>query len=123
MKFGERPAGIIRTLPSLYGDASESARRYRISIGMLEREQIPAVYIALAQMPKIEVLYMYLLLDGEINVRLNIAGFEPGGARECWDKTIRKPKLWVTCTAPVVRPPEPIKMRGFQGFRYTPELW
>ena len=84
-----RPSGIIRTLPSLYGNESAGAKRY----------------------------------DGELHVRLNIAGYEPGGARECWDKTIRKPKFWAVCTGPVSRPPERILRRGFQGIRYTEELW
>ena len=119
-----RPTGIIRTLPSLYAESkSISRRRYELSIAGLKNGVIPAIYIALAQMPKIEVLYMYLLIDGEIKVRLNIAGYEDGTARECWDKTIRKPKYWAICTGPVSHPPEPIKRRGFQGFRYTKDLW
>lgn len=81
------------------------------------------IYIALQSVPKVEVLHMYLLIEGEIKVRLNIASYEPGDARECWDRTIRRPKVWAVCTGPVSRPPEPMKMRGFQGFRYTGELW
>lgn len=118
-----RPTGIIRTLPSLYGDASVGAMRYMRSVELLEQERIPAIYIALAQMPKVEVLHMYLLIEGEIKLRLNIAGYEDGRARECWDTTIRKPKYWVICTGPVSRPPEPMERRGFQGFRYTDDLW
>lgn len=119
----ERPTGIIRTLPSLYGDASVGAKRYRDSIAALARGRIEAIYIALQAIPKVEVLHLYLLIEGEIQVRLNIAGYEPGDARECWDKTIRKPNYWAVCTGPVSRPPEPIKRRGFQGFRYTTTLW
>jgi hypothetical protein len=118
-----RPTGIIRTIPSLYGDASEGARAYKRSIAMLERDQIPAIYISLSAIPRIEILHLYLLIDGKVELRLNIAGYEPGDARECWDKTIRKPKFWAICTGPVSRPPEEIKRRGFQGFRYTEELW
>lgn len=118
-----RPTGIIRTLPSLYGDEKTGAVRYAEAILQLEREQIPAIYIALQAVPKYEVLHMYLLVDGEINIRLNIAGYEPGDARKCWDETIRQPKFWATCCAPVSRPLEPIKRRGFQGFRYTEDLW
>ena len=115
--------GIIRTLPSLYGDTSIGAKRYRRSIAMLESGSIPAIYIALASKPKYEVLHMYLLVEGQVQVRLNIAGYEDGDARECWDKTIRQPKYWVVCTGPVSRPAEAIHMRGFQGFRYTEGLW
>ncbi len=120
----DRPTGIIRPLPSLYQDAENIGRkRYEASIKGLERGLMDAVYIALSQMPKVEVLHMYLLLDGEIKLRMNIAGYVKGDARECWDNTIRQPKWWAVCSAPVSRPPEPIKRRGFQGFRYTEDLW
>lgn len=119
----ERPTGIIRTLPSLYGNASVGAKRYQRSVALLEAGQIPAIYIALQCMPRHDVLHLYLLIEGEIQLRMNIAGYEPGDARECWDKTIRKPKYWAICTGPVSRPPEPMKRRGFQGIRYTEDLW
>lgn len=119
----DRPTGIIRTLPSCYGDKSTSARRFKTSIAWLESGSIPAVYIALQAIPKTEVLHIYLLIEGEIKVRLNIAGYEPGDARECWDETIRKPKYWAVCTGPVSRPDSPVKRRGFQGIRYTDDLW
>lgn len=118
-----RPTGIIRTLPSLYGDASVGARRYQQSITLLEQGRIPAIYIALQSIPRQEVLHLYLLIEGHIRLRLNIAGYEPGDARKCWDETIRKPKYWAVCTGPVSRPEEPIKRRGFQGIRYTVDLW
>lgn len=122
--MNSRPTGIIRTLPSLHADPDNIGhQRYTASIAALEAEQIPAIYIAMAQMPKIEVLHMYLLIEGSIAVRLNISGYEPGDARQCWDRQIRQPKFWAVCTGPVSRPEQPIKRRGFQGFRYTEELW
>ena len=128
MNTDQRPTGIIRCLPSLaygFGNASieRGAKRYKQSLAMLERGSLSAIYIAIQSIPRIEVLHLYLLVEGEIKVRLNIAGYEPGDARECWDRTIRKPKYWAICTAPVSRAPEPIKRRGFQGYRYTEELW
>lgn len=135
MKPGDRPTGIIRTLPSLYGqraafgasinsrEESVGARRYRESLRLLESGRIGAIYIALQCIPKHDVLHMYLLVDGSIDVRLNIAGYEPGDSRECWDQAIRKPKYWAVCTGPVSRPPERIERKGFQGIRYTEELW
>lgn len=131
----ERPTGIIRTLPSLYApraafgasansrELSIGAKRYRQSMKLLEAGKLDAIYIALQAMPKYDVLHIYLLVDGEIDVRLNIAGYEPSEARKCWDESIRNPKYWVACTPPVSRPPEKMLRRGFQGFRYTEELW
>lgn len=119
-----RPTGIIRTLPSLYEDKRNIGhRRYTSSIKRIQQGKVDAIYIALSQMPKHDVLYMYLLIEGEIKVRLNIASYEPGDSRRCWDDTIRQPKYWAVCTAPVSFPPEPMKRRGFQGFRYTEDLW
>jgi hypothetical protein len=118
----ERPTGIIRTLPSLE-PGHVGRKRYEDSIEMLEKGRIEAIYIALEAIPKIEVLHMYLLIEGKIEVRLNIAGYVDGDERECWDEEIRRPKYWAVCTGPVSRPPEPVARRGFQGFRYTTDLW
>lgn len=119
-----RPTGIIRTLPSLDPEnATVGYRRYVRAVRELEQEKIPAIYIAMSQLPKIEVLHMYILLEGEIRVRMNIAEFVPGTEAICWDSKIRQPNYWAVCTLPLSRPPEPMKRRGFQGFRYTEDLW
>lgn len=119
----QRPTGIIRTLPSLYGDESPGSVRYKSSLKALQRGRLDAVWIAMQSIPKQQVLHMYLLIEGRVHVRLRIASYEPGDARECWDRTIRQPKYWAVCTGPVEFPPAPILRRGFQGFRYTEELW
>lgn len=119
-----RPTGIIRTLPSLYEDKKNIGyKRYVRAIRELEKEIIPAIYIAMAQLPKTDVLYMYLLIEGQIRVRLNIVEYVPGDAQICWDATIRQPKYWAVCSGPVSRPPEKMYRKGFQGFRYTEDLW
>lgn len=122
----ERPSGIIRTLPSLYSDRNEVAHdRMKRSIEDLAAGRIPAVYIALSQKPKIEVLHMYLVIGNKITVRMNIAGYEPGDnvEIECWDKISRSPKWWAICSGPVSYPPTEKPWRGFQGIRYTEDLW
>ena len=119
-----RPTGIIRTLPSHYNDQkAQGYKRYLRSIHELETGKIECVYIALAQMPKIDVLHMYLLIEGFIRVRLNIVEYVDGTSEICWDATIRQPKFWAVCSGPVDRPPHRLERRGFQGFRYTEELW
>jgi hypothetical protein len=124
MNPSTRPTDIIRTLPSLYQDTGNIGfKRYVRAIHELEKEIIPAIYIAMAQMPKTEVLHMYLLIEGFIRVRLNIVEYIPGTSEICWDSTIRQPKFWAVCSGPVERPPHKLQRRGFQGFRYTEELW
>ena len=118
------PTGIIRTLPSLYTDPKNPGwRGLRRSIAACERDEAAYFYIALAAQPKHDVLHLYLLVGNQITMRFNIAGFAPGHEAKCWDQTYRHPKVWAICTGPVSRPPEPIRRRGFQGFRYTEDLW
>lgn len=126
MKNDQRPTGIIRTLPNLYAGANEKAyKRMLASYEQLAAGRIPAIYVALAQKPTIEVLHIYILIDGKIICRMNIAGYEDGATSEveCWDEVSRAPKWWAVCTAPIKFPPSPIERRGFQGFRYTQDLW
>jgi len=128
--------GIIRTLPYFggieKGEPKETMKRkaYRRmmrSFSLLEAGagSIESVYVALAQKPKIEVLHMYLLIGGKVVVRANIAGYANGNGLDinCWDGSIRKPAYWAVLTSPVSWPREPVFMRGFQGFRYTEDLW
>ena len=126
MKNGNRPTGIIRTLPNLYaGKDNVAYMRMMTSFEALAADQIPAIYIALAQKPTAEVLHLYVLIDGKIICRMNIAGYEDGSTSEvkCWDEVSRAPKWWAVCSAPISFPPETITRRGFQGFRYTKDLW
>lgn len=122
----DRPTGIIRTLPNLYAGSNERAyKRMLTSFEWLASGHIPAIFIALAQKPTIEVLHLYVLIDGKIICRMNIASYEDGATSEvkCWDDVSRAPKWWAVCSAPITFPPEIIERRGFQGFRYTQDLW
>jgi hypothetical protein len=122
----ERPTGIIRTLPNLYAAADNLAYGQMLkSFEALAAGRIPAIYIALAQKPTVEILHLYVLIDGKILCRMNIAGYEDGTTSDvkCWDNVSRTPKWWAVCSAPISFPPEPVLRRGFQGFRYTQELW
>ncbi|MBX3267055.1 MAG: hypothetical protein KF831_10145 [Acidobacteria bacterium] len=121
-----RPTGIIRTLPNLYADRDRVAHsRMLKSLELLAADKIEAIYIALAQVPTKDVLHLYLLIEGKIICRMNIASYVDGSTSEvkCWDEVSRKPKVWAVCTAPLSFPPTPIARRGFQGFRYTEDLW
>ncbi len=118
------PTGIIRTLPTLYADPKNPGYRGLLrSIAQCERDESAFFYVALAQQPKQDVLHLYLLVGNKIEMRFNVAGYETGGVMRCWDGTTRNGKVWVVCTGPVSRAPEPIQRRGFQGFRYTEDLW
>lgn len=124
MPLAQPPTGIIRTLPSLYADkANVGHRAYQRTMANMESDPEAVMFIALAQQPKHDLLHLYILIGGVIEARFNLLGYEPGDSRKCWDKTIRQPKVWAACAGPISRPPQPIRMRGFQGFRYTSDLW
>lgn len=118
-----RPTGIIRTLPTLYGNASEAKRKFEQSLTLVESGKLSHFFVTMQAIPKIDVLHLYILVEGFIRVRANIAGYEPCGELRCWDGTVRSSKYVAVCSAPISYPPEPIKRRGFQGFRYCEELW
>ena len=120
----EPPIAIIRTLPPFYaGENTEAGRSHAQALQDLETDDSAYLYISLSQQPKQEVLHVYLCIGGQINIRLNLAGYEAGDTRECFDGSMRKAGVWAICTGPVSRPPEPIQRRGFQGHRYTGDLW
>lgn len=82
------------------------------------------VYIGMAQKPKTEVLHFYVLVGGRIIGRANIAEYLTEQPKiECWDDSTRACKYWAVLTAPFQEPPHRFLMRGFQGFRYTTDLW
>ncbi len=121
-----RPTGIIRTLPNLYAGRNNVAHKRMLkSMELLAADKIEAIFIAMAQQPKHDVLHLYLLIEGRIICRMNIAGYLDGtqASLKCWDDVSRQPKVWAVCTAPISFPPAPIARRGFQGFRYTEDLW
>lgn len=130
----QRPTGIIRTLP-WYGaedtkhtetEKGKAYRRMMRSFKAIERTGDGTVIVALSQKPTIEVLHCYLLIGNVIRVRANISHWIPGdeiGDVECWDDSTRTAKWWAVLTAPISWPPEEIRRRGFQGFRYTEGLW
>jgi hypothetical protein len=126
-----RPTGVIRTLPYFGAEtASDEAQnkaygRMMAALKDLERGARDTLYIAFAQKPTVEVLHCYLLVEGKVIVRANISHFEEGDGRavKSWDGHSLAPKWWAVLTSPVSWPDEPVKRRGFQGFRYTENLW
>jgi hypothetical protein len=91
---------------------------------MVEREA--EFFMSLAGKPRYDVLHCYLLIAGLLRFRLNIAAIVEGGTMTFRDRPIPQTwtaRYWMILTAPVAEPKERMLMRGFQGFRYTDELF
>ena len=73
--------------------------------------------------PRFDVLYFYLLMNGIIRFRANIIGYDGAEEVKCYDGSNHFGRCWVNIGPPVVLPPQLISMKGFQGFRYTENLW
>lgn len=134
-KRPQRPTGIIRTLPYFGSKDSEhdaphatnkAYQRMMRTLRAIEKGTAEHFYVAFAQRPTTTVLHCYLICGGEVRVRANIAEWIPGdkmGKVECWDDSSRQAKWWAVLTGPISWPPEKMLRRGFQGFRYTEDLW
>lgn len=144
-----RPTGVIRTLPyfgaTVKGGSiddgervqamAKAYRRMVVALRNLAKNPEAYVYVAFTQKPTQEVLDCYLLIGGKIRVRARIGAWVEGsevGTVNCWDDSARDAKWWAVLTAPVsfAQPPLPaVEVKackgqsGFQGFRYTEELW
>lgn len=74
--------------------------------------------------PKVKrLLYVYLVIGGKIRFRTNFVMSEGTGWKQFSDGRKMYGKAWITLCGPVTRPIVPIQMKGFQGFRYTKELF
>lgn len=79
-----------------------------------------------AGIPKIPVKYCYLVFQGKIQYRTEIARFERNKSMEFNDGGITRVfrhKNWVWLQGPVERAPRDIPRKGFQGFRYSEWLF
>lgn len=133
MKNGQRPTGIIRTLPYFgAGDTEEAGARrlaYKRMMAAFRnagRYENAFVRVAFSQKPTTEVLHCYILVGGRVRLRANISHWVSGQGEKIHffdDHDLSSAKFWAILTGPISYPPEQIKMRGFQGFRYTEELW
>lgn len=74
--------------------------------------------------PQHEVAYVYIIVENRIRYRVNFVGYET--RPEHITKATGEVRLieWprIVLAGPIVKAPRPIPQRGFQGFRYLPEI-
>ena len=120
--------GIIKCLPEKWynevGGEKYLTKTFDVNIGKKDWY----FQMSLASKPKLihDILYCYIQINGYLRYRLNIADIRPGGTMVFNDRPVPQTwnaKYWLILTAPVVKPEKPIPFKGFQGFRYTGEIF
>lgn len=118
--------GIIKCLPKKWLDDVGGEKYLERTFHHSLLREDSWFYMSLAGKPKYDVGHFYLLINGFVRFRLNLAGIEPGGTLVFRDRPIPQTwtaRYWAILTAPIAEPFERMPMRGFQGFRYTEHLF
>lgn len=121
--MNERPDGIIITISA--GMLKEKGYRNWLRNFLHAMNTDGWVYyMRQGVKPKVDVLYVYLCIGGKVRFRAQFAGADTG-EKQFSDGKQMSAKVWLMLVGPVVRPrrgDEPL-MKGFRGFRYTPQLF
>ena len=127
MKRDIKPDGIIVTMPEAFFKEYDQNRFELEMKAMNEPDSEMIWYRVMKNLPTIEVLYCYLVYNGKVMWRTNIAGVErnvtksfprpKGGIR-----TFENANMLMLC-GPTLKAPGDFPMKGFQGFRYTQQLF
>jgi hypothetical protein len=119
--MNEPPTGIIKTLPPCYLDAkSREGAVFQRCVARMIGASDEIFGFSVCSKPKHEILHLYVLCAGAVRWRFNVASIQQASHR-CLDNKQRS-GTWIYCCGPVIELREPIPMRGFRGFRYTPDL-
>jgi hypothetical protein len=118
--------GIIKCLPQSWLDEKGGEEYLDRVFNKIVASGRGVFEISMPSKPKYDVLHFYLVIAGMVRYRLNIEEVQEGGTRVFHDQQPAKQwtaKSWMVLGAPVVRPLEPMTMKGFRGFRYTEGLF
>jgi hypothetical protein len=127
-----QPSAIVKTFPvHFFRDISprEFVRGFVIALNDPEHETV--WWSMMGNRPKQEVQYCYIVIGNRVRYRASVGWFEgpydyPNelpGFKTFGDGRTLYSRYWMALTGPVIKAPERIPMRGFQGFRYCDILF
>lgn len=125
----EQPDAILLTLPKIFfEDRRMTPEKFKKVFERHMAHEGAYWNFKLTNLPRHEVLYVYLVFDGKIQYRCNLIGYERNVTKTFRDSTDRLLRRfnncnWVLFTGPVVKPTHDFHKKGFQGFRYTCKLF
>src|SRR5688572_12292887 len=118
----EKPDALIITVSSgMYGE--KGYRNWLRNFLHAMNDESMIYWFRAGGQPKHDVLYIYLCIGGKIRFRVRYAGSEGEREQMFDDGRVMYGKAWIIGCGPVERAPYKIERKGFQGFRYTQELW
>jgi hypothetical protein len=121
---GGQYTGIIKTMPANWlKDVPGGVERWERSVFSMNGSDKFQWRFNLPGRPRFDVLHFYLLMGGIIRFRANIISYDEAEEIKCYDGSKHFGRCWVIIGPPVMRAPREIRMKGFQGFRYTEDLW
>lgn len=125
----EPPEAILLTLPvAFFQDRGMTCAEFQPYFERLMRHPDNLWNFKLTNLPTHDVAWVYLVFDGHVQYRLNLVQYERGTTKAFNDAPDKQVMVfdkcnWVILTGPPVKAPFEIPMRGFQGFRYSKQLF
>lgn len=118
----EQPDGIIITISQ--GMLKEKGYRnwLRNFLDAMSRDDW-TYWMRQGAKPKHDILYVYLCIGSKVRYRANFIMTDGPCEKEFNDGKRMFARSWIVMAGPVERPPFPIEMKGFRGFRYTHKLF
>jgi hypothetical protein len=123
------PDGIVLTMPvAFFEDRKTDTVKFTKLFERYMREEDALWNYRLTNLPKLDVIYVYLIWDKKVQFRVNLVCYERNKTKSFHDAPDKKVRHfpnanWVILAGPAVRPPKDIPMKGFQGFRYCTKLF
>lgn len=123
------PEAILLTLPvAFFNDRGMSYAEFEKYFDEVMADPDSLWNFKLTNLPTMDVAWAYLVFDGFVQYRLNLVQYERNVSKVFEDAPDGNPRVfdvcnWVILCGPPVKAPFDIPMRGFQGFRYSKQLF
>lgn len=118
---------ILITVPKrFFNEYPGGLKAFETFIENMNADNMAVWYNTISNIPKASVQYCYSVYRGKVQYRLNVMEFQRNRSISFAEKGKRRDfpnKNWVLLTAPVIKARIDIPMKGFQGFRYTEQLF
>lgn len=125
----EPPVAIILTLPvQFFKERQMDEESFKKYFERLMRKEDMLWNFRLTNLPTHDVAWVYFNFFGKVHYRLNLVMYQRNAAKSFNDTPDGITRdfdasNWVICTGPVVPAPYEISMKGFQGFRYSKQIF